>query len=449
LAIAYLGSTKRADYVEHIEKRFDDEDDECLANAVAAYCNLTQERCAPTINRFLSHQDPKVKAAAIAGLIRYGGLEGILNSASALKEMIESGSPEQRKNAAVVLGLIKIQSFHQSVLKLMDDRDPEVRRQGAAAAGELGSPELLPRLLELLGDGYVHSTAVKALSRRGAEILDDLVKLYENPASNRMQRLGAVKTLASIRSQEAFDALIKALPEKDEKLESAIINALAHARLKRPDIIVDAPKVRSLIHAQFSVFYQKLLDEESAAKFLPSKLLDDTIKDNRRLALTSIYGLLSLIYPPRMIEVIAYDLKSSNASIRANALEIIDNAFDSEIRTLLLAAVDNVSLQTKLEQAEKFFRLKEKSPDELVEEFLSSSDSWLAASALNAIAENGLREFSAKARDFLKSEDPLLRETALFVMSRFETAETLAAAAREAAQDPDSTVRAYAKSFAA
>jgi hypothetical protein len=158
-----------------------------------------------------------------------------------------------------------------------------------------------------------------------------------------------------------------------------------------------------------------------------------------------IFGLLSLIYTARLVDVVVHDLKSSNRQAKANAMEIIDNMFDAETRSYLLPALDTIPLREKIERGLKYFKLRERSIEDLVESYLESGDTWLTTCTLQALAENGLKQYQERVRFFIDHEDPLMRETALYTLARLAPPEVLKPFLAAGANDPESPVRSYAR----
>ncbi|MFW5741608.1 MAG: HEAT repeat domain-containing protein, partial [Myxococcota bacterium] len=86
-------------------------------------------------------------ASAVTALIRHGGLGGILQSAEALKAMLEDERPAMREAGAGVLAAIEVKHFHQPLERLLEDPDAAVQLQAIRAAGAMRSLPLVPALM--------------------------------------------------------------------------------------------------------------------------------------------------------------------------------------------------------------------------------------------------------------------------------------------------------------
>jgi len=441
--VAYLGKSGNRSYAGEILKLFIDPDEEVVAEAIQAYCSLEHERAVRAISAFLEHPHPRVKAASIAGLIQYGGLEGILHSAAQLKNMIESEDNHERRSASVVLGLIRIHSFYPSLFKLINDKDPQVRREAVIAAGHMQSPELIPAIIHALKHPTNHVAASGALAEYGPSIAPVLVSVLHDPYTHVRIKTGTVHVLQQIATQKALDALLDMLPTQSEQLGVTVISALANIHQRNPDLHIDVRAIRDVLHAEVERYYQKLMDEQQVTETTPSELLLSALQDKQKLTLKRIFGLLSLIYPPRLVDIIIHDLSSSNKQARANAMEIIDNVFDAETRSYLIPALDSIPLKEKIERGQKFFKLRVRRQRDLIESFLESDDPWLIACTLHALGENKLHFMVQRTRFFLDHEDPLLRETAMYVLAKLLPTDSLRQMLPRSFDNEERTVKRY------
>src|ERR1700731_1918499 len=128
-------------FANSIFRKFDDPDARVRAAAIDAFCALGRDKSVRSVKAFLMDPDPGIRSAAVTGMIRYGGLDGILVAAEALKQLLGNPHTAMRAHAAKVLGAIGVKNFYQPVLELMNDGEPGVRRQAILAAGQLKSSE--------------------------------------------------------------------------------------------------------------------------------------------------------------------------------------------------------------------------------------------------------------------------------------------------------------------
>ena len=125
------------------------------------------------------------------------------------------------------------------------------------------------------------------------------------------------------------------------------------------------------------------------------------------------FRLLGIIYPLKPIELIFSNLNSSTASTRSNAVEVLDNLLDKDIKRALLPLIDDMPRDRVLERGQELYSLQRKKPEAWVAEFLNANESWLVSVALYVVAELGLKEHAARIEEHLDHPDPVTRETAL------------------------------------
>jgi ATP/ADP translocase len=150
------------------------------AAAVTAYCAIGKERAIPMITHFLKKPELSVRRAALIGLIRYGGLDGVLTSAEQLKAMLQSVDADEREAAAVILGEIRVKNFYHPLLALLIDPVEKVRVAAIHAAALIQTTELLPALVYRLEDSATRAEACEALSVFGASALTVLQRVLDN-----------------------------------------------------------------------------------------------------------------------------------------------------------------------------------------------------------------------------------------------------------------------------
>src|SRR6266849_6525955 len=133
-ALQYFMRLQTMRFADSVYGMFKDPDASVRAAAIHAFCAIGRDKSVRVVRPFLTDPDPGVRGAAITGMIKYGGLDGVLAAAEGLKELIGHPDAAMRRHAAVVLGAIGVKNFYQPVLELMNDPDLSVRRQAIQSA---------------------------------------------------------------------------------------------------------------------------------------------------------------------------------------------------------------------------------------------------------------------------------------------------------------------------
>jgi len=117
------------------------------AAAVLGIAEVGDARCLPIVLARFDDGDPGVREAAVIAAGRIGGDEAI----AAIREALGRGEPEIRFQAIASLAEAA-PAEAAALLPLIDDDDPEVRAQTAAALGELDASHAADALAALLDD---------------------------------------------------------------------------------------------------------------------------------------------------------------------------------------------------------------------------------------------------------------------------------------------------------
>jgi ATP/ADP translocase len=137
------------------------------------------------VSGYLEDTDLQLRRGAMVGLLRSGGIEGVLAAGHKLLQMVGAIRPAERILAAQILGEVGVGSFYQPLVPLLADDDPGVRRAALLAAGQLQSPRLWPLVLEQLGSPKTWSAATGALVAGGQSALPAIEAAFGSQEQDR------------------------------------------------------------------------------------------------------------------------------------------------------------------------------------------------------------------------------------------------------------------------
>jgi hypothetical protein len=170
---------------------------------------------------------PTLRGEESETLIRVLDEWGIIDSALL---SLHHRSPYRRAGAAEMLGIARVRRAVPELVRLLNDRNPDVRRTAARALGLIGDATAVAPLLETIGEtrGVPANTTTMALLRMEVDALDPLLEgLRSAPVPGR----AVCAELLGLRgSIAALPALTNAL-EFDEALEVRIRAARALGRI--------------------------------------------------------------------------------------------------------------------------------------------------------------------------------------------------------------------------
>ncbi|MEZ4862419.1 MAG: Npt1/Npt2 family nucleotide transporter [Caldilineaceae bacterium] len=399
----------------------------------AALGGLTE---AAAIDHYLGESAPSLRQAAMIGLLRSGALEGILAVGETLTKLIASVAVEDRIFAAQVLGGSGLTGLHRPLLKLLRDGEPKVQQAALNAVAKIQPSQLWPVVVEALAEPRTRATAQTALFAGGEAALPALQQASsqtgEVTAQNRYLWLTLVKACGRIGSPQSRTLLVAQLACPDVTVRTQALTALHRGGYQadaatRP--LLEAGLQAEIASARSLLIHLVSLGEPKAGPRLPlgNELHADLAQLQARLLLW-----LALLYDPAVFQRVRTALapglrRISTAEQRDYALETLDLLLPKAVSKPLLFLLDD------LPPAQQLKALVGETPPALLAlplqlATLISSDErwvtpWLRTVALFTVA-NTLppalcdSTLQAAVAQVAVVADPLVQETALWVMAR-------------------------------
>ncbi len=427
---------------------FHDEDDSVRAEAVNLYCATLKEKAMQVVEPQLGDASVRVKASAVAGLIQYGGLDGIILAADTLKDMLAHPEHNHRRAGAWVIGRVHVRTFYRSLLPLLEDDHPSVRVEAVRSAGALGSPELILSLIQRLRDPKTRRAAVAALSTHGEKLLTTMRTILFNEREDLNIRLAIPRVLADIGEQLSMDILSSVIETHITPLRTRGLEAIVLLHSRYPELVRDKEMLRRVLHRELKQAYQ-FLATLNDIRTLSSTLLNEALECRLTSTIERIFKLLRVLFSGRHMDVVHRNLANSVPSIRANALELLENSVDEETRRCLLPLLEIRDRKQLARMGDELFPLMHRDGEGWLFELLVDEHSWTVACALSAIRELKIKPAAAHVQLLLKHEDPLVRESAAFAIEALETREEVELALSGLKTDPSPLVSRAAQHLCA
>ncbi|MCC6810107.1 MAG: HEAT repeat domain-containing protein [Deltaproteobacteria bacterium] len=440
-AIKYLGAHGEFDDLKVIETQLQDGDEQIRAQAVSAYARLGRDRVIRPLEAYLKDASPRVRAAALTGLIQHGGLDGILRSAEELKAMLSGSDPVQRQYAAWVLGEIRVRNFYQPVLELFSDPDPRVRLAAITAAGKMQSPELIPALVYQLEHPRMAPSAAISLSQFDDTVEPVLEKVLQNEDEAMAIRQQIPRIISRRGSKAGLMTLVRYLDTDDLGLRLQVLQAAARLHDRHPDVKFDEARILKVIEEELRIYYSAYVMEHDLGIDGPDMLLDDALSVRSQRCQQRIFRLLALCYQTKTMDLVWMNLMSAAPAARANAVEILDNILENEHKRLVIPMVEVQPDEVRLRIAVEEFKLQHAPVNTWLRELFRGKDAWLCVASLECAGRRRLVELAPDIEALLTSKHPLVRETAVWALSRLLPKNDFKKAAAVLAQDEVSRVR--------
>lgn len=393
-----------------------------LAAALKTLCCIGDDDTLERVSPFLSNSSPEVRKGAMVGLLRSGGLEGVLAAGEILTSLLRSQQAEDRIFGATVLGEIGIRNFYRPLLHLLNDPDKSVRKEAILASGNLKNEKLWPIISESLHDPDVASAAVLALSRGGESALPSLEELFvrkEAPSAVRntvlkiMQKTGGKPVVAFLRDKTDYP---------DERIRQTLLETLQKCRFQ-----VDAGGIAAVIKgiekevaiAVRTLAAIALFKSEENCNLLVSALRHEFEQHKER-----VFSYLAFMNKPELIASAKLNLSSSEDEKKAYAMEIIDNLLSGELKEIILPLIDDLSSEEKLRKLNSRFPHGRPSEKELLQDILSAPrdriSSWTKTCAACLVGLREETDLAGSLEASLEDPNPAVRETAVWAMIRLD-----------------------------
>ena len=419
-----------------LKSALQDENVEVQAEAVSTLCLLEPESYDQMVQSLAKETDSKLRRAAIL-CASHGSPEHQEKARIWLKEMAAASGPDGpsiRQEAAKALGKLP-PSFHDLYSFLIHDKDLSVLKETIRSAAVARNEELIPWLVQKLGDQKLKLEARKALLQYTPEIIPILESSLNDLSIPLWSRRHIPRTIGAFYTQEAVDTLLKYSNHPDPFMRFKILKALNKLRLASLNYNFETQKIEEWLRREVEAHFHYLaLADSIQNKPLPvtaegsigispfGTILTRTLDAKLSRSLDRIFRLLALIYSPRDIVQAYSSLVSNNPFMKSAAIEFLDSTLDRTIRRWILPVIDSIPREEKLRRAQSIFSIKRSSGKEAVIELVNDSDEWLAACALYWIYLYRDSELFQYLNSSAQRPELLVRQTAQTMMQRLNLA---------------------------
>lgn len=420
-ALNYLAARGRPDMAPKVAATFNDDSELVRAAAISAYCVLAKDDAAAALEGFLDDPSLLIRGATVAGLIKNGGIEGVLTAADQLKSMIDDPNPRMRERAAWVLGEIGATGFYRPLIDLLRDSDTRVQLTAVESCARLRSPKLIEPLLQLLREGKAAPPPIiEALCAYGPEVETQMLKLFRDTAQPLQFREHMTRILMRIGGQPSVRTLLGELRLASDRLRTQSMNAALRIVRLKPETNLRPETLERCLQRELEGYLQALIVEQELGT--SSELLLTDLRTRCEDGLIRVFYALSLLYPTSSLELVLANLQSQDANLRANALEVIDNVLTNEHKAKLIPLADDQLLPKAIRDGVPGLDVIHHEREDWLRELMSDPDPWTVVAALHAAAIARLQDLTPTMKALLNHESSWVRETSLFAL-KYVTAE--------------------------
>ncbi len=431
-ALHYIADRADRRAVAQVRAHLYDDDPRAQGAAVLALCALEQDAALPEVKGFMESKSPTVRAATVVGLVRHGGLDGILAAAETLKALLVATPVSERARAADLLGQIGVRTFYRPLLAMLVDPEVEVRRKAIGAAAKLHPPELIPSLLQSMRYRETALEATVALASYGTGIESALQTVLIDPTADLPMRRGAAMVLGRLGTQDAALALVKGLSATQPEVRSKVAASLARLVRRNRQIAIDRLQVAAAITGELKGARNALVAARTLGLPTPAPnarpqartvadLLGQALAEERDRAVERALAIVAVLVPDAGLDVVSEGLRSENTARRANAVEVLDNTVPEQWKPELLMLLE------ESRKGASAITSGERTRTEVLAELLAK-DGWVGACAAALVGTDRL-PLAPELEAALGAHTPSLREAAAVALHRVDPRRARAAIA--------------------
>jgi AAA family ATP:ADP antiporter len=351
-------------------------------------------------------QNVEAARAIVEGMVASDGVAGV----------------RDRAEAARLLAVLP-PGFGDIARRLLADPDPDVVRHALRAMPS--DPVLIPEAISLLDTPGLAGEAAAALARFGEGVLPELERQLHDPAVPIEIRRELPAVLVRIGTPAAEQVLMASLLQGDAALRFRVVSSLNKLRETNPHLWIDPRTIQVLLAAEIAGHYRSYqalgplrtqLRQDSAALAALGRAMEQELE--------RIFRLMALAYPIAGLHDAYVGVRSPNPTVRANALEFLENVLAPDIRQVLLPLLDSqVSVDERIALANRLVGAPLETAEQAVATLLASEDAYLRSSAVYAVGALQLHELEPDVRRLEGVPDPLVRDSVQATLARLSPEE--------------------------
>lgn len=374
------------------------------------------------IRDYLSPDDPHLQCTALTCIAEYGTAEEQEYITSELVAGIldrKDQAVELRQQVARSLGALGKMKFRGFVQRLLDDPSVDVRREALAAVGRLRDRELVSHLIGKLAVQPLRATARTALTHYGPVVLTPLHDYLVDPTVDLAVKRHIPRVMAGIPDQMSVDLLTSALKSAGPHVKYYVVKGLNSLRGRHPRLVFDVHAVDEALLVDTRSYYETLQvvrHNDGAAQTPGNLLLRRALLEKQDANLERIFRLLGLAYPQNDIYSAYLGIVSRKKTLRASAVEFLDNLLRGDLKRMLLPILDDDSVESMIRRGRDIADTSIGSREQALSFLISGQDQWLRACAIYAAGKDCSGELRDQILAACDDPDPIVKQTALLMV---------------------------------
>ena len=176
--------------------------------------------------------DDVVRLGALVGLMRHGGIDGVVAAGRRFLVLVGSPDANDRLLAVRVLEELGTPQVSPLLMSALEDPEPAVRQAALRVAAAVNTPQLRPLLIGALQAPALRPAASRALAAAGEAAIADLEDVYAVPGAAWDLRAAVVAILGRIGREHGVASLVGKLAAADPRIRHQVLLALRQCRYR-------------------------------------------------------------------------------------------------------------------------------------------------------------------------------------------------------------------------
>jgi len=362
---------------------------------------------------YLHHQDPKIRLAAITGMIKSPNKENRQRAEELIDGLIQSDRITDKQMALQVLNEVKEDYCHPNHADLFTI-NRSLRLVAFKAIGESATPGLLEKVMHYFKEHPLNVTSV--LHAAGEKSIPIILRSLSNKI-NQTQKEKLILTLGKIGGTKAQTTLLQIL-EQSPSDSGIIAKALHRSRYKATQ---DTQKKLEEIAFGYINYGIELLQMQNHLEVKHEKY--SVINSSLSIELIEIRNILiclfGCLYDHEKAFKIKQGLEMKKKENVANAMEVLEMTVRKDLAMPFNLLYEPAEIEHRYNSLKHFLPLdKIQQAEDIFSKILTEKpifyNAWTKASTMYISKKTGGEIASELIKKFTQSENLLLKETALY-----------------------------------
>jgi HEAT repeat protein len=440
-AVSSLGRRGVSGHLDSLLPLLNDPDSRVRANVIEALATAKDPSLVEKLRPMLQDPSTRARVNTVLTLAAIQGVDSAVDSFHLIQELAR-GDVKARSTATYALGRLPFEESLNILIELLDDPHPEIRCEAAQALGRVGSPRVIPNLIEALGGPpelrhHARRSLAAILRNCGTPCIDELIGIARS--SDRAEiRSELADVLGRLKDKRVIDSLLELLKDPEWRVRWKVLRSFE--RLARDGPLPEHARQGLFDYArgELARFRHSL---ECSHALLPSpqtppeRLLALALEEDRHNIQERVFRMLGVLCGREAMREIFEELQSDDPRLRADALEALDTLAPKAIGRELLAL---------LEPAPTSRPAAAQPVAPLLDSLAAHTKPWVRACTSYYLGHHDHPRREEILKALLTDRAPLVRETSLWSGWR-ALGESWRAQLDEASASPDESLREAAR----